>query len=122
MGLAPEVLRTVCPERGLWSDARASLTNVVKLYANLAGTPLPDTLALRDEDERILTDPAAKPLQVAGYLRDVGDSSDPLVNILGGVFGTGVVARIVRGYTFISRHYEPGVVQRCSLPMWAASR
>lgn len=86
----------------------SSLTNVVKLYANLAGAPLPDTLALRDEDERILTDPAGKPLQVAGYLRGVGDSGDPLVKLLGGVFGTGVVARIVRGFTFISRHYEPG--------------
>src|SRR6185295_19051902 len=28
--------------------------------------------------------------------------------ILGGVFGAGLVGRIVRGYTFISREYQPG--------------
>lgn len=27
---------------------------------------------------------------------------------MGGMFGMGVIARIVRGYTFISRHYDPG--------------
>ena len=30
------------------------------------------------------------------------------MKVLGGVFGAGVVARIVRGYTFISRSYSPG--------------
>jgi hypothetical protein len=28
--------------------------------------------------------------------------------VLGGVFGMGVIARVVRGFTFISRHYDPG--------------
>jgi uncharacterized protein (DUF2235 family) len=88
--------------------AAGSLTNVVKLYANLAGAPLPGAVALRDEDEKILQDADGTVLQVAHYLRGVGDSTNPLVALLGGVFGVGVIARIVRGYTFISRYYQPG--------------
>jgi uncharacterized protein (DUF2235 family) len=38
----------------------------------------------------------------------VGDSRNPIIKMLGGVFGWGVIARIVRGYTFISRNYEEG--------------
>ena len=86
----------------------ASLTNVVKLYANLAGTTLPDTVALRDEDEKVLVDEHGQVVQVSKYLHGVGDSTNPLIKFLGGVFGIGLVTRIVRGYTFISRNYEPG--------------
>ena len=38
----------------------------------------------------------------------MGDSSNPVIKVLGGVFGVGIIARIVRGYTFLSRWYEPG--------------
>jgi glutathione S-transferase len=38
----------------------------------------------------------------------VGDSTNPIAKFLGGVFGIGVITRIVRGYTFLSRNYEPG--------------
>ncbi|MDB5916410.1 MAG: hypothetical protein JWR40_644 [Massilia sp.] len=41
-------------------------------------------------------------------MHGVGDWSNKLVRMLGGVFGAGVIARIVRGYTFISRNFEPG--------------
>jgi uncharacterized protein (DUF2235 family) len=85
-----------------------SLTNVVKLYANLAGATLPDTVALQNEDEKVLTDLAGNRIQVCKYLHGVGDTTDPIMKFLGGVFGIGVVTRIVRGYTFISRYYEPG--------------
>ena len=47
-------------------------------------------------------------IQVAKYLHGVGNSENGLVRVLGGVFGAGVIARIVRGYTFISRHFKPG--------------
>jgi uncharacterized protein (DUF2235 family) len=85
-----------------------SLTNVVKLYANLAGAALPGAVGLKDEDEKVLADADGHPVQVSKYLHGVGDSTNPLVKVLGGVFGVGLVARIVRGYTFISRYYEPG--------------
>ncbi len=88
--------------------ADTAVTNVVKLYANLAGSALPDSVALRNEDEKVLADGQGAPLQVAKYLHGVGDSTNPLVKLMGGVFGLGVVTRIVRGYTFISRYYEPG--------------
>jgi len=41
-------------------------------------------------------------------MHGVGDSKNQVLRVLGGVFGAGVIARIVRGYTFISRHYQPG--------------
>jgi uncharacterized protein (DUF2235 family) len=86
----------------------AQITNVVKLFANLAGSPTSETLALHEEQERVLFAPAGKTVQVAKYMHGVGDSSNAIKKVLGGVFGLGVIARIVRGYTFISRHYEPG--------------
>jgi hypothetical protein len=49
-----------------------------------------------------------KCLQVAKYLHGVGDSNNAIIRMLGGVFGWGLIARIVRGYTFISRNYEDG--------------
>ena len=41
-------------------------------------------------------------------MHGVGDSRNPIKRLLGGTLGMGVVARIVRGYTFLSRWYEPG--------------
>jgi uncharacterized protein (DUF2235 family) len=84
------------------------VTNVVKLFTNLAGHATPETVALRDEQEKVLTDPAGRVLQIAKYMHGVGDSSNPINHILGGVFGMGVIARIVRGHTFISRNYQRG--------------
>jgi glutathione S-transferase len=85
-----------------------SLTNVVKFYANLAGRPTPETMMLHNEQEKTLADAAGNVVQVAKYLHGVGDSNNAAKKVLGGVFGVGVIARIVRGYTFISRHYKPG--------------
>jgi uncharacterized protein (DUF2235 family) len=56
----------------------------------------------------VLKAPDGSPLQVAKYLHGVGDSGNFLVKALGGAFGAGVIARIVRGYTFLSRNHEPG--------------
>jgi uncharacterized protein (DUF2235 family) len=88
--------------------AATALTNVVKLYANLGGSTLPDTVALKNEDEKALADGQGIPVQVCKYLHGVGDSTNPLVKYMGGLFGVGVVTRLVRGYTFISRYYQPG--------------
>lgn len=84
------------------------VTNVVKLFANLAGRVTPQTLTMRDEQEKILVDAAGGTVQIAKYIHGVGDSDSFLKKAMGGMFGMGVIARIVRGYTFISRYYEPG--------------
>jgi uncharacterized protein (DUF2235 family) len=83
------------------------LTNVVKLYSYLSGAPTAETKSLHHEQEKTF-DVDGRTLQVAKYLHGVGDSNKTVMKVLGGVFGVGVIARIVRGYTFISRHYQPG--------------
>jgi uncharacterized protein (DUF2235 family) len=83
-------------------------TNVLKLFHNLAGVDSLDTIRLADEQERFLSDGAGGVLQAAKYLHGVGDSNNPLVKLLGGTLGAGLIARVIRGYTFVSRHYEVG--------------
>ena len=85
-----------------------SPTNVFKLFGNLDGTDSPDSLRFADEQERQAVDAAGQTVQVAKYLHGVGDSENPLVKFLGGAFGAGLIARVVRGYTFLSRNYAPG--------------
>lgn len=79
-------------------------TNVYKLYTNLAGKPSPDAPNRREEKQKATADDA----QIAKYLNGVGDSENFLKKVLGGVLGAGLIARILRGYTFLSRHYQPG--------------
>jgi len=85
------------------------VTNVVKLFRNLAGDITAETRNLQNEAERALKSPATGELQqIAKYMHGVGDSKNPVLRVLGGGLGAGVIARIVRGYTFISRYYDPG--------------
>ncbi|HEX2827039.1 MAG TPA: DUF2235 domain-containing protein [Burkholderiales bacterium] len=86
---------------------RSDITNVLKLYSRLKGEATDASTPLSNEQERILRE-GGKVVQVAKYLHGVGDSSNILLRVLGGTFGFGIIARIVRGYTFISRWYEPG--------------
>jgi uncharacterized protein (DUF2235 family) len=72
----------------------ATLTNVVKLYSNLAGRPTPETLRLNNEQEKKLIDANGNVIQVAKYLHGVGDSQSAVTKVLGGVFGVGVIARV----------------------------
>ena len=87
--------------------APATPTNVYRLYVNLRGEDDQSPPLQANEQER-RDGPADAPTQVAKYLHGVGDSSNPLVKMLGGTLGAGIIARIVRGYTFISRNYTPG--------------
>jgi uncharacterized protein (DUF2235 family) len=84
------------------------ITNVVKLFENLAGDVTPESKTLTNEREKVLLDAAGKQVQVAKYMHGVGDSKNVLIKFLGGALGLGVIGRIVRGFTFISRVYEPG--------------
>ena len=90
------------------SDIRDGFTNVIKLFANLSGQTTAETQELHNETEKVFKAAGGAPLQVAKYIHGVGDSTNPVMKVLGGVFGAGVIARIVRGYTFISRNYVAG--------------
>ncbi|WP_243360970.1 DUF2235 domain-containing protein [Fundidesulfovibrio terrae] len=81
-------------------------TNVWKLFDRLPGDDIANTTRLADEQE-IYFKSAAEGDQVSKYIHGVGDSHNPIIKILGGAAGVGIIQRIVRGYTFISRHYEP---------------
>lgn len=88
-------------------DRTTDPTNVYKLFTALDGTLTPESLLLADEQEKALAEDGT-PIQVAKYLHGVGDSRNPIIKLMGGAFGSGLISRIVRGYTFISRHYQPG--------------
>ncbi len=90
------------------ADVDDNVTNVVKLFANLGGQVTAETQALHNEAEKVLKDAAGNVLQISKYMHGVGDSKNQIIRILGGVFGAGVIGRIIRGYTFISRVYSPG--------------
>ena len=87
-------------------DPRRPWTNVFKLFLNLAGVDDPATTQLEKEQERTLTAADGTVEQVAKYLHGVGDSMNLLAKLIGGGFGVGLITRIVRGYTFISRNYQ----------------
>lgn len=88
-------------------DRTADPTNVYKLFTALEGALTPPSLLLADEQEKELVE-GGVPVQVAKYLHGVGDSRNPILKLMGGAFGSGLISRIVRGYTFISRNYQPG--------------
>ena len=87
---------------------REDITNVLKLYSALAGESNALSTALADEQERTHIGADGRIAQVAKYIHGVGESSNLLFKVLGGTLGFGIIARVVRGYTFISRHYDAG--------------
>jgi uncharacterized protein (DUF2235 family) len=82
------------------------LTNVCKLFGWVRGAS--DHPWGAPEMEKVLLEDQGGTVQVAKYIHGVGDSTVVLDKIAGGAFGVGVVARIARGYTYISRNYVPG--------------
>ncbi len=83
----------------------ATPTNVQKLFEGLSGSaPL-----LPTDNEKELTFPnGPSVLQVAKYIHGVGNTTNFLAHQFEGIFGNGTIARIVRGYTYLSRNYLPG--------------
>jgi len=88
------------------AERRSGITNVLKLYRNLEGENAMDPSAKEQECEAAPAD--GQPAQIAKYLHGVGDTTNPLLRLFQGSTGAGVVGRIVRGYTFVSRHYKAG--------------
>jgi uncharacterized protein (DUF2235 family) len=95
------------PDQDDNGDGQADPTNVFKIYTGFAGTTRPGFEGLIAEQEKELVEDG-QTVQVAKYIHGVGDEKNPIRKLLGGVFGAGMLSRIVRGYTFISRNYQPG--------------
>jgi uncharacterized protein (DUF2235 family) len=95
---------------GTWDGAENSpdtpASNVLKLFNSLAGDLTVGT-SVSAEQERTFSE-AYTIRQIAKYLHGVGDSGGWLDQKLGGSLGAGLVARVLRGYTFISRNYGAG--------------
>ena len=89
------------------NDGSPEFTNVYKLFLGLEGELSPETICNADEQEKFLKE-GNKLVQVTKYIHGVGDSRNAIRKIMGGAFGAGTIARIVRGYTFISRNFAPG--------------
>ncbi len=98
-----------CNGPGDPADRRtAAPTNVFKLFLRLDGKFDGESISLKDEQESELSNAAGVVTQAAKYIHGVGDATNPIVKLLGGALGVGLVARIVRGYTYLSRNYKPG--------------
>ena len=79
-------------------------SNVYRLFCNLQGI---NTVDEQKEKERELKDENGLK-QIAKYLHGIGADTNPMAKKAEGYVGFGIIGRIVRGYTFISRNYEPG--------------
>ncbi|WGS46262.1 DUF2235 domain-containing protein [Burkholderia sp. JSH-S8] len=88
------------------ADGSGTPTNVQLVFENLKGSgPLGPS-----DDEREVSAPAGpnNGAQAAKYIHGVGDTSNVLARMVQGAVGLGLIARIVRGYTYLSRQYQPG--------------
>jgi len=94
------------PDQDENEDGSPDATNVYKLFLALQGSNPAGALRSEREQEKELRRNGAA--QIAKYIHGVGDSNNAVTKFAGGVFGAGIIARVVRGYTFISRNYEPG--------------
>jgi uncharacterized protein (DUF2235 family) len=95
------------PEQDDDKDGVADCTNVYKLYMALAGERSDHSDEPEKEQEKTVVK-NGQPVQIAKYIHGVGSSSNPVKRVIGGTFGAGLIARIVRGYTFVSRNYDAG--------------
>lgn len=82
--------------------------NVYQLFVAMRGDVDQHSLLLANEQEKTWRDTDGEVLQVAKYIHGVGDPNNPFANSLDGAFGARFIVPVVRGYTFISRHYQPG--------------
>lgn len=82
-------------------------SNVQLLFQGLAGDFMTPVGA---EMEREIKPSASGdgPPQIAKYIHGIGDTTVELARKIEGDFGMGLVHRLVRGYTFISRNYAVG--------------
>ena len=94
------------PGRDESDNKKGDQTNVFKTFANLEGKDSAGDMRSANEQERILVGEDGEVQQIAKYLHGVGDSDNFLVRVLGGTIGAGLITRLLRGHTFISRNYQ----------------
>lgn len=92
------------------SSETSNSTNVFKFFENLDYTDAdePPRQSRVKELERTRKAADGGILQVAKYLDGVGNADNFLAHLLNGAVGGGVITRVVRGYTFLSRSYLAG--------------
>ena len=77
-------------------------TNVARMFDALGGT-------VTDAGDGSFETAVVGDAPVLGkYLPGVGTQGDPLLRLLGDVFGDGIAEPIIRGYTFLSRNHDAG--------------
>lgn len=89
----------------------APSSNVFKLFKLLDGRMVSKTKfvditgEILEREKKLISDTSP---QIAKYINGVGSAQNKIQELIGGGFGAGLIKRIVRGYTFISRNYEVG--------------
>ena len=90
-------------------DGKGNLTptNVQKLFESLSGSA---ALGAGDAEKEFVQAASGDAVlgQVGKYINGVGVSSNLLAKAVEGAVGLGLVARVVRGYTYLSRAWAPG--------------
>ncbi len=93
---------------GTWQGADSpNHSNVIKLFGMLAGA---NTLgvASSSEQERSSAGIAGKNDQHAKYIDGLGADGNWLKKTIQGAIGAGLIGDVLRGYTYLSRMYQPG--------------
>lgn len=79
----------------------------VQLYFEHLVNSLQCNLSAPEQESRVWDD-SKNLIQIAKYINGVGSAESKFEELIGGAFGFGLMYRIARGYTFISRNYQPG--------------
>ncbi|NIY49561.1 T6SS phospholipase effector Tle1-like catalytic domain-containing protein [Cedecea colo] len=90
------------------AEETAAVSNVYQLFIDMKGLVDKQSLLLANEQEKNWIDGSGDVAQVAKYIHGVGNPHNSFVKLLDGTFGASFVTPVVRGYTFISRHWQPG--------------
>lgn len=89
-------------------EGETLVSNVYQLFVDMKGLVDKQSLLLANEQEKTWVDGSGEIAQVAKYIHGAGDPHNSLVKMLGETFGASILTPILRGYTFISRHWQPG--------------
>jgi len=89
-------------------EETATVSNVYQLFIDMKGLVDKQSLLLANEQEKTWVDGHGEVAQVAKYIYGVGDPHNGFVRLMGSAFGANFITPVVRGYTFISRHWQPG--------------
>ncbi|WP_165460745.1 DUF2235 domain-containing protein [Atlantibacter sp.] len=82
--------------------------NVYQLFVALRGDVDQHSLLLANEQEKTWRSADGDVLQVAKYIHGMGDPNNSFANSVESAYGARFIVPVVRGFTYISRHYQPG--------------